>query len=74
MLAVAVGLEGRVGYMLGPSRSSKDWTHATLEASMVEVALERVEAGAGLAMVWRVFGSGARPRRGHRSRWAVVRQ
>lgn len=55
MLAVAVGLERRIGCMLEPFRSSRGWTHATLEASMeleeVEVVLERVEAGAGRAMV-----------------------
>lgn len=73
---VPAGAAGRrMNCMKGPSHSTRDWTPALPGASMgqEEAALERVEAGAEPAMVKGVFGSGAQPQRGHRSRWAVVR-
>lgn len=75
MLAATAAAERRIGCMLGPSRSSGYWTPESLGACMglEEVELERVEAEAESAMVKQVFGSGARPRCGHRPQWAVVR-
>jgi hypothetical protein len=65
----------RIDYTQESFRSTGHSTSAKPGASMglEEVALEPVEAGAESAMVMGVFGFGARPRRGRRSQWAVVR-